>query len=432
MMIPQLMIAAPCSGSGKTTVARGLMALLRAEGMEVQPFKCGPDYIDTKFHGAVCARPSVNLDTFMASEAHVRRLYGRYSGGADVCIAEGMMGLYDGYERDKGSSAAIAATLRMPVVLVADARSMAYSVAPLLSGFARFRTGVRIAGVIFNKVGSQRHFSMLQEACSDAGIECFGYLPKAEELATESRYLGLDFSRSVGYGALVQMLQRHVDWRRILEKTEAPAPAAPAAQPAGAGQPAAAWRIAVARSAEAFSFVYQEHLDQLHRMGTVTFFDPEADCPIPSGTDLLYLPGGYPENRLGALQQASRTRSSIAEYAARGGRILAECGGMMYLCRSVITGQGGAEMCGVLPYSVTARKGDRKLSLGYRQFSYRGLELRGHEFHYTRFAGAVPPSAAQMYDARRQPVDTPLIRVGNVIASYTHLYWGGQDIKQLF
>jgi len=432
MMIPQLMIAAPCSGSGKTTVARGLMALLKDEGMEVQPFKCGPDYIDTKFHTAVCTRPSVNLDTFMASEEHVSRLYARYSQGAGVCIAEGMMGLYDGYERDKGSSAAIAATLRLPVVLVADARSMAYSMAPLLSGFARFRHDVHIAGVIFNKVGSQRHFSMLQEACSDAGIECFGYLPKAAELATESRYLGLDFSRDTDYGALVQLLRNHVDWRRILEITAARIPVAAAAQPGEGASTEAPWRIAVARSAEAFSFVYQEHLDLLHRMGTVTFFDPETNCPIPSDTDLLYLPGGYPENRLDALQRAHRTRSSIAEYAARGGRILAECGGMMYLCRSVVTDQGESEMCGVLPYSVTARKGDRKLSLGYRQGSYRGVQLRGHEFHYTRFEGAAPVSAAQLCDARRQPVDTPLIRKGNVIASYTHLYWGEQDIKQLF
>ena len=218
-MIPKtaFMIAAPTSGSGKTTIARGLMALLTQKGYKVQPFKCGPDYIDTKFHEAVCGRPSINLDTFMATPEHVRELFARYGADTDICIVEGMMGLFDGFDRDKGSSAEIAATLRIPVVLVVDAKSAAYSIAALLSGFINFRKDVRIAGVIFNKVGSEKHFRMLQQVCDDLGIECFGYLPKSPALEQGSRYLGLDFSEKTENKELTELLENDVRWQRLLE-----------------------------------------------------------------------------------------------------------------------------------------------------------------------------------------------------------------------
>ena len=208
------LIAAPTSGSGKTTIARGIMALFTEKGYKVQPFKCGPDYIDTKFHEAVCHRPSVNLDTFMATSEHVRELFTHYGQDADVCVVEGMMGLFDGYDRDKGSSAEIAQALDIPVVLVVDAKSAAYSMAPLLQGFVNFRKNVRIAGVIFNKVGSERHFSMLQQVCDDLHIECFGYLPKSPELEQGSRYLGLDFSELNAQP--IKQLEEHVKWQELL------------------------------------------------------------------------------------------------------------------------------------------------------------------------------------------------------------------------
>jgi cobyrinic acid a,c-diamide synthase len=208
------LIAAPTSGSGKTTIARGIMALFTEKGYKVQPFKCGPDYIDTKFHEAVCHRPSVNLDTFMATPEHVRELFTHYGQDADVCVVEGMMGLFDGYDRDKGSSAEIAQALDIPVVLVVDAKSAAYSMAPLLQGFVNFRKNVRIAGVIFNKVGSERHFSMLQQVCDDLHIECFGYLPKSPELEQGSRYLGLDFSELNSQP--IKQLEEHVKWQELL------------------------------------------------------------------------------------------------------------------------------------------------------------------------------------------------------------------------
>ena len=216
-MTHSFLISAPTSGSGKTTIARGLMALLTQKGKVVQPFKCGPDYIDTKFHAAVCGRPSINLDTFMASKEHVRELFDRYGADADVCIVEGMMGLFDGYDRDKGSSAEIASVLDIPVVLVVNAKSAAFSMAALLSGFLHFRKDVRIAGVIFNKVGSERHQKMLKEVCEDLQVECFGCLPKHTDLEQGSRYLGLDFSEEVQNETLVQLLEESVQWKRLLK-----------------------------------------------------------------------------------------------------------------------------------------------------------------------------------------------------------------------
>ena len=456
--IPQFLIAAPTSGSGKTTVSRGLMALFVKKGLKVQPFKCGPDYIDTKYHEVVCGRPSINLDTFMASQEHVSSLYARYSADADVAVVEGMMGMYDGYDRDRGSSAEVARLLGIPVVLMVDAKSAAYSMAPLLSGFINFRPDIRIAGVIFNRVGSLRHYRMLQEVCEDLNVTCLGYLPKQKELEQESRHLGLDFSRSKeteGLDMLAGLLEEHVDWELLLSTTGRPLPTAAVEEKPVLSEPGKL-HISVARNEESFSFLYAEHLDILRRMGTVTFFNPEHDRPIPQETDLLYLPGGYPENRLEELAGARLARESIRSYIEAGGRTLAECGGMIYLSQSVLSdgdtdggsagscvGNIGNEMVGVLPFSITNERKRRKLTLGYRQFNYNGWRLKGHEFHYTQFAvpeadgkegGAcsLPPSIAQVYNAKGGKVTTPVFRYKNLIASYTHLYWGEVDVMALF
>lgn len=456
--IPQFLIAAPTSGSGKTTVSRGLMALFVKKGLKVQPFKCGPDYIDTKYHEAVCGRPSINLDTFMASQEHVSSLYARYSADADVAVVEGMMGMYDGYDRDRGSSAEVARLLGIPVVLVVDAKSAAYSMAPLLSGFINFRPDIRIAGVIFNRVGSPRHYQMLQEVCEDLNVICLGYLPKRKELEQESRHLGLDFSRSKeteGLDMLAGLLEEHVDWELLLSITGRPLPAAAVEEKPVLSEPGKL-HISVARNEESFSFLYAEHLDILRRMGTVTFFNPEQDRAIPQETDLLYLPGGYPENRLEELAGARLARESIRSYIEAGGRTLAECGGMIYLSQSVLSdgdtdggsagscvGNIGNEMVGVLPFSITNERKRRKLTLGYRRFDYNGWRLKGHEFHYTQFAvpetdgkegGAcsLPLSIAQVYNAKGGKVTTPVFRYKNLIASYTHLYWGEVDVMALF
>ena len=425
------LIAAPSSGSGKTTVARGLMALLRQQGYVVQPFKCGPDYIDTKFHEAVCGRPSVNLDTFMASPNHVRELFAHYTADADIAVVEGMMGLFDGYDRDCGSCSEVARVLNLPVVLVVDARSAAYSMTALLQGFLRFRPDLRFAGVLFNKVGSARHQQMLREVAAEVGVPCLGCIPKQAALEQGSRYLGLDFSEDAPADELIHTLKQSFDLQALLASStigtdefhlwnkQVP-PVELAITPR---------RILVARNAESFSFIYTETLDALRQLGEVTFFDPEEDSPLqgvlpPWGElegDLLYLPGGYPEKHLPALVKAESTRRFIREFAKAGGHIIAECGGMMYLCRSIITDDGEYPMCDVLPYSISARKADRHLSLGYRRFELDGHELRGHEFHYTQFLPPVPASITQVYNAKGEPVPTPILRQGNVLASYTHL-----------
>ncbi len=424
------MIAAPTSGSGKTTIARGLMALLTTKGLKVQPFKCGPDYIDTKFHTSVCGRPSVNLDTFMASPEHIRELFARYGEDADICIVEGMMGFFDGYDRERGSSYEIARELGIPVVLVVDAKSAAYSMAALISGFLNFRKDVRIAGIIFNKVGSARHFEMLQQVCSDLGITCFGYLPKSASLEQGSRYLGLDFSKEAENEGLISALEEHVDWEALSKLGVSPDESRTFIGELGFAAcyrrdarksefPRRKVRALIARNAESFSFLYQEVIDSF---ASVNYFDPEKDVPSFEGIDLLYLPGGYPEKHLDALVKNEACRKAIKAFAEQGGRIQAECGGMMYLCEQIVTDEGEYPMCGVLPYSITARKEDRKLSLGYRSFTLDGQEYRGHEFHYTQFLGETPKSEVQVYNAKGEPVPTPVFRYKNVLASYTHLY----------
>ena len=412
------MIAAPTSGSGKTTIARGLMALFTHKGLKVQPFKCGPDYIDTKFHETVCGRPSINLDTFMASPEHICELFTRYGEDADMCIVEGMMGLFDGYDREKGSSYEIARVLDIPVVLVVDAKSAAYSMAALISGFLNFRKDIRIAGIIFNKVGSDKHFQMLQQVCEDLGVECLGYLPKNASLEQDSRYLGLDFMKKTEESSLTGLLEKHIDLS-ALTKLGLFSEESQGLPGVKSDFTRSKVRALVARNAEAFSFLYQEVLDFF---GQTSFFDPETEVPRFEDIDLLYLPGGYPEKHLEALVENKACRRAIKNFAERGGRIQAECGGMMYLCEKIVTDKGEYPMCGVLPYTITARQSDRKLSLGYRRFVLDGKECRGHEFHYTQFLSDVPQSITQVYNAKGEPVSTPVFRYKNVLASYTHLY----------
>ena len=292
----------------------------------------------------------------------------------------------------------------------------------------------------------------------DRNVTCLGYLPKQKELEQESRHLGLDFSRSKeteGLDMLAGLLEEHVDWELLLSTTGLPLPAAAVKEKPVLSEPGKL-HVSVAHNEESFSFLYAEHLDILRRMGTVTFFNPEHDRPIPQETDLLYLPGGYPENRLEELAGARLARESIRSYIEAGGRTLAECGGMIYLSQSVLSdgdtdggsagscvGNIGNEMVGVLPFSITNERKRRKLTLGYRRFDYNGWRLKGHEFHYTQFAvpetdgkegGAcsLPLSIAQVYNAKGGKVTTPVFRYKNLIASYTHLYWGEVDVMALF
>lgn len=435
---PQILIGAASSGSGKTTLTLGLLRAIRNRGLKVQPYKCGPDYIDTKYHTLAAGEESVNLDSYLASDAHLQSIYASYGASADVCVTEGVMGLLDGYDRMRGSSGEIARLLRIPVVLVVNARSAAYSVAPLIYGFKHFCKDVHLAGVIFNMVGSTAHYASLQEACRDAGVECFGYLPRQKEIEIPSRHLGLTLDERFAFDAfadrIAALVEEHIDVDKLLSLLPGEEAADSDSAPLGDAPQALtvpAMKIAVARD-EAFNFMYRENIDRLQRMGQVTFFSPLKDAALPQA-DWVYLPGGYPECYLSQLSDNHAMLQSVAAYVEKGGKLLAECGGMMYLCRS-ITGMDGKRypMVGVLPQDATME--GMKLKMGYRNFVYNGVPVHGHEFHYSRIVPADDglPSVAELFSAKGMKVDTPLYRYKNVIAGYTHLYWGEMDVLSLW
>ena len=410
-----ILIGAASSGSGKTTFTMGLLRALRNRNLRVQPYKCGPDYIDPIFHRLASGRESVNLDTFLASPRHVREIYSRYASDADICVTEGVMGLFDGYDRARGSSAEIATLLRLPVVLLANAQSTAYSVAPLIHGFKTFCSPslgsmpVNLGGVVFNKVGSEKHFRFLKSACEDAGVACLGYLSRNSALNIPSRHLGLTISICNETERLIALaaeeVEAHVDVAAILGMGEDSAqPTAP--QPVCQGT----LRIAVARD-EAFNFTYRANLDALASLGTICFFSPLHDAALPP-CDLLYLPGGYPELFADRLVANAPMRESISRYVEHDGRVLAECGGFMYLCRDI----DGQPMCGVFPFS--ASMADARLHLGYRQLRCGETTVCGHEFHYSRCIG--------------MPDENAVYRYRNVMAGYPHWYWAETGFERLW
>lgn len=408
------MIAAPSSGCGKTTFTLGLLRALRDRGLSVQPFKSGPDYIDPLFHQMAAGVESVNLDTYMSSPAHVQTLFGHYGGDADVCVIEAAMGLFDGADGPRGSAAEVAQILDVPVVLLVSAKAVAYSVAPLIYGFRHFNPRLRLAGVVFNFVASERQLATLRRACEDAGVPCLGYLPRNPELAIPSRHLGLTLQECEKTEQLIalaaQEVTKHIDLDKLLEGAKGVNGVNGDNGNNGVNrdnEPRFS-RIAVARDA-AFNFTYRANIDALRRLGEVFFFSPLQDADLPQ-CDLLYLPGGYPE--LFAEQLAGNTamREQIRAYAEAGGRVLAECGGFMYLCRDI----DGLPMCGLLPYSATMQ--GARLHLGYRETVLNGVTLRGHEFHYSTTIPEAP---------------TPFVHYKNIRAGYPHWYWGDDPQKLL-
>lgn len=429
-MKPQFIIGAASSGSGKTTFTMGLLRALAHRGLKVQPYKCGPDYIDTQFHSLASGNVSVNLDTWLASEEHVRSLFYSYGKDADVCAVEGVMGLYDGYSGMKGSSAAMAALLDIPVILLVNARSTAYSVAPLISGFAHFSSDVRVAGVVFNQVSSLSHYEHLREACRDIGMECLGYIPYTKSLKVPSRHLGLALGAQKQMDAQMnqaaELIEKHVDIDHLLEICSCPLIDGEE-KSVNQGNMV----IAVAKDA-AFNFVYRENIGQLNRLGRVVFFSPLKGDDLPEA-DLVYLPGGYPELYAHRLQKQERLMNALKEYAERGGRILAECGGMIYLSRSLTNRQGDKtyRMAGILPLDCTMQ--NARLHLGYRKMNMVDKEWRGHEFHYSDMVCPdALSSVAVLQNAKGMEVNTPLYRYKNVIAGYTHWYWGERNIMDLW
>ena len=435
------LIGAATSNSGKTTVSIGLMRALRKRGLTVQPYKCGPDYIDTKFHTIACGNESVNLDTWLSSKEHVRHVFHKYGKDADMRVVEGVMGLYDGYDRYNGSSGEIAMLLDIPVILVVNAKSVAYPVAPLIYGFNNFSVNgshVKIAGVIFNMVSSDSHYHHLKSACDDAGIPCLGYISNNPRLSIPGRHLGLSTDELDKMEELIELcseeIEKHVDMtmliRSVYDETSL-RKQAKAETHLNQLNKICEKRIAIARD-EAFNFTYRANIDALARNGEIVYFSPLADQRIPA-CDWLYLPGGYPELYAERLYDNKTMRDSIKEYAEHGGHIYAECGGLMYLSKSieVVDDVSGSckkyDMCGVLPIETTME--GARLHLGYRMLKQNGRVMRGHEFHYSKVkeSDSYPRELVIehcQYTSKGAPADTCLYRYRNVVAGYTHWYWG--------
>jgi cobyrinic acid a,c-diamide synthase len=431
------LIAAPSSGSGKTTITLGLLRLFSRRGLAVQPFKCGPDYLDTMLHAMAAStgdtsRPGLNLDTFMASKQHARSLFARHASTAEISVVEGVMGLFDGAEKSDGSSAEIAALLGLPVIMVIDGSKMAYSAAPMLYGYKNFDPSVNVAGVIFNRVGSASHYSYLEAAAKDAGVLPLGYLPRNSAITIDERHLGLntsaEYDRQGIIDAMADHIEKTVDIDRLLELAKIELPEIEATRPTARKSGKI---IAVAKD-EAFNFIYHANIETLGRYGEVRFFSPLHDRELPEA-DLIYLAGGYPELHAEALADNGPMRDAIAEWCRSGGATYAECGGLMYLGRTLTLADGVAyPMCSALDLDTTMQ--EARLTLGYRKVyptGADGVELRGHEFHYSRISrqGEIN-TIAEIRNARDETVPTSLFRAGNTIASYLHLYWGDSANNQ--
>ncbi|WP_336525870.1 cobyrinate a,c-diamide synthase [Bacteroides acidifaciens] len=417
------LIAAASSGSGKTTLSLGLMNALSRRGMTVQPFKCGPDYIDTQYHSLATGRSSINLDLFMSTEKHVKEIYSRYGADSDVNIVEGVMGMFDGYERMAGSSAELAEKLNIPVILLVNAASTAFSVAATIYGFIRFRKNVKVVGVIFNRVASENHYAFLKDACAETGVPSLGYIRKNDALKTPSRHLGLSLDSVTEIerfiNAAAEEVERNIDIESLLSLAEVDSE-----EPQRYKTVVDDKVVAVAKD-EAFNFIYPVNIEAFR--SRIVYFSPLRDTSLPDA-DMIYLPGGYPELFADELERNSGMRKAINEYAESGGRILAECGGMIYLTEEI----DGKRMCGVFPLKTTME--DARLTLGYRKVNFPELNIRGHEFHYSHTVPAREniPSMAQQFNVKGTLVATPVYRYRNTFAGYTHLYWGETDIFKLW
>ncbi|MFZ4855870.1 MAG: cobyrinate a,c-diamide synthase [Desulfuromonadaceae bacterium] len=448
------LIAAPQSGSGKTTVSLAIMAALARRGVTVAPFKCGPDFIDPGYHRAVTGYPSINLDGWMCGEEFVHQTFLTHltsltsPTGKTIAVIEGVMGLFDGLGASsrEGSSAQIAAITGAPVVLVVNARGMAASAAALVKGFAGFDPQIRLAGVIFNNVGSEQHGELLREAVATHCPEvlCFGCIPRDESLGIPSRHLGLVTSEDNPLspefiGRLADMAERCLDLNGLsglgfhsAQPFMLPLPEDPLG-PKGEGRGEGDIRIAVARD-PAFCFMYEDNLRLLKEAGAeLIFFSPLSDAVLPAGIFGMYLPGGYPELYAETLHANTSMKESIRAAIAADMPVYAECGGFVYLTEGIddSANQSAADFVGVFP--VRCRMLPRRKALGYRQVELtesvligeRGAVVRGHEFHYSEI-GTMPEASIRCYEVSRRRVvlGREGFRIRNCLASYIHLHFG--------
>jgi cobyrinic acid a,c-diamide synthase len=444
------LIAAPTSGSGKTLLSLCLLSLARARGEPVQPFKVGPDYLDPQLLSAVAGRPCRNLDPLLCGEAWVERSFHWHGSRAARVLVEGVMGLFDGRgSGSEGSSAAVAARLDLPVVLVVEASRQAGSLAALVRGFRDHGPPrVALAGVVLNRVGSERHRALLAEALAAIDVPLLGVLPPDPCLEIPSRHLGLLRAHEIGDLAERQRIwaglaERHLDLERLWPLLEPPPAPADGRDPIrwclGGVAPTAEGRPLVAIASDAaFQFRYPEASELLEGLGLeARSWSPLADEPLPPGCRAVLLPGGYPELHAAELASARRSLGELRRAAAAGLPIVAECGGLLVLGRSLEDCQAQSHaMAGLLPF--TARRGP--LSLGYRQAKVRrdGLLVRrgeflcGHEFHRWQLAAeGVGPAALAARPGLWQlegwgcPARSEGWSAANVHASWLHLHWAG-------
>ncbi|MDV2481502.1 cobyrinate a,c-diamide synthase [Methanoculleus sp. Wushi-C6] len=422
--IPRIVVAGTQSGCGKTTLASGLMAALAARGLAVQPFKVGPDFIDPTHHSAICGRTSRNLDPFMMGEAGVRETFQRACRGADIAVVEGVMGLYDGLDgTDMASTAHVAKILDAPALLAVDAKGASRSVHATVRGYAGFDPEVRVAGVVFNRIGSPRHRALIEATQS---LPVYGWIPRRSDLAVASRHLGLAMAAETDalaqFGPVVEEVC-NVSGILDLARSAPPLPAAPEVP----DRREVGIRIGVADDA-AFCFYYPDNLDRLRRAGAdLISFSPASDR-LPD-VDALYLGGGYPELHAAALA-ASRCREDIRWAVDDGMPVYAECGGLVYLAEKLATGDGDFPMAGVLP--ADAAMTNRIQGLGYVEARVvgggpalaPGSLVRGHEFHYSRLDCA-PDARFALELLRGRGIDGGRdgLVVQNTIGQYTHAYF---------
>lgn len=425
-MTKALMIAAPASGVGKTTVTLALLRAFRDRGVDVRAAKAGPDYIDPAFHEAAAGAASVNLDPWAAAPASLRDRAAAQ--GGDLLLIEAAMGLLDGAPDGTGSAADLAAALGAPVVMVTDAAKTARSAALPVIGARVLRPDVEIAGAILNRIGSPRHGRLAAEGMAAAGVPVLGVVPRDGALSAPSRHLGLvqarersDLEAFVSHAARV--VARGVDLDALLDAATALPLGAP-----GPGLPPLGQRIAVARD-DAFAFAYPHLLTDWRAAGAeISFFSPLADEAPAPGVDAVFLPGGYPELHAGRLADARLFRAGLAE-TAQHALVYGECGGYMTLGEVLIDGDGAAHrMTGLLPLVTTFAR--RRLSLGYRRLrplggalaeKFKG-PLAGHEFHYARveIEGAAPRLFGA-WDAEGERLGPQGLSAGRVCGSFIHL-----------
>jgi cobyrinic acid a,c-diamide synthase len=433
MSAPGLIVAAPASGSGKTTVTLALLRALRRRGLAVASFKVGPDYIDPGFHARACGRPCVNLDSWAMRLETLAGLTDDLTRDAALVIGEGVMGLFDGAADGNGSTADLASLFDLPVILVVDARRMAASAAALVEGFTRHRDDVEVAGVVFNRVSSEGHAELLRRACDDRFAQpVLGCLPDDPRLGLPERHLGLVQADELPeldnfLDRAAALVAEHVDMTR-LRRIARPfglglyGPPAQPLRPIGR-------RIAIARDV-AFAFAYAAVLDGWRTAGAeIVFFSPLADEPPDPGATAVYLPGGYPELHAAHLAANRRFLEGLRAAADRGAFIYGECGGFMTLGQSLIDARGqGHAMAGLLP--ITTSFAERRLHLGYRRMrllgasplGQSGVTYRGHEFHYATLLepGGAPP-LFEVTDGRGQSCGPVGAQVGAVAGSFLHL-----------